>query len=118
MVSISSQYDVGLGLEANEIRNRSLALSNKALTYVAAGIPVALTDTVGQRRLASDLGIGAILYHPGDVKTLAKGLREWALNKDLLHSAMAATQAAARERWHWDHPDEKLRLVDAVLQVL
>ena len=78
-----------------------------------AGLAVVFTDTPGQRRLAIDLGEGAILYPPGDVAALAAGLTRWASDKDLLGRARAAAWQAARRRWHWEHREERGALLDA-----
>jgi glycosyltransferase involved in cell wall biosynthesis len=118
MLLMCSQYDVGLSLELNEIRNRSLSLTNKALAYVAAGMAVVLTNTVGQRRLAADLQEGAFLYEPGDVSSLAGALRGWSLDRQSLLSAQAATRAAAERRWNWNHAAERGRLIEAVARIL
>lgn len=114
MVDAARAYDVGLAVEPGFSLNNRLALSNKALTYIVAGLAVAITDTPGQRVLAEDLGEGALCFAPGDVGALAAGLRRWADDKALLARAKAATWAAARRRWHWEHRQERGTLLDAV----
>jgi len=118
MVEVSSGYDVGLALEQPHIPNRDLCLTNKAFTYMLAGLAVAMTDTRGQRPLALDMGEGAALYQPGDVYALAERFRFWARDKSRLAAAKAAAWEAARRRWHWEHPLEKgalLRLVESAV---
>ena len=119
MVELCRDYDIGLGLEEAEVPNRSLCLTNKALTYILAGLAVVLTDTVGQRPLAETLGEGAVVYPPGDTGTLARGLSAWAHDRHLLGRAKAAAWRAAQTRWHWDHEEEKgklLRIVQSVVK--
>jgi glycosyltransferase involved in cell wall biosynthesis len=118
MVAESAKYDVGLCLELKNILNRDLCLANKTLAYVAAGLAVALTDTKGHARVAADLESGAFLYSPGDVQALGLKLREWSSDRPALKRSKAATAAAARTRWNWDHPAEKAALVGAVAKVL
>jgi hypothetical protein len=118
MVDLCRGYDVGLALEQAVVLNSSLCLSNKAFTYVLAGLAVALTDTLGHRALAEDLGEGALVYQPGDVATLSAGLGRWANNKALLARAMAAGWEAAKRRWHWEHPLERGALLEATASAL
>jgi glycosyltransferase involved in cell wall biosynthesis len=118
MVDLCRDYHVGLALERAEPLNRALALSNKAFTYILAGLAVVFTDTPGQRGLAMDLGPGAFLYSTGDIEKLAQGLKLWAENPAQLLAARRAAWAAARRRWHWQHPEEEGALLRAVRQVL
>lgn len=118
MLALCAGHDVGLATEGELPPNRGLSLSNKALTYILAGLPVALTATAGQTPLGRDLGEGALLYRPGDVDTLARGLRLWAEDREQLARARAAAWEAARRRWHWEHPLERGALLAAVERVL
>ena len=117
MVDLCRPYELGLATEPGLPGNNEAALSNKALTYILAGLAVVITDTPGQRPLARDLGEGALLYKPGDVATLAAGLKCWAENKSLLTRARIAAWEAARRRWHWEHPEERGALLKAVAGV-
>jgi hypothetical protein len=114
MVDLCRDYHVGLALEPGHSLNNNLALSNKAFTYILAGLAVAFTDTPGQRKLAEDLGPGALLYSQGDVEKLAEGLRIWAVNPTQLFAARQAAWDAACRRWHWQHPEEEGTLLRAV----
>jgi hypothetical protein len=114
MVELCHGLDVGLAVEPGFSLNNHLALSNKCLTYILGGLAVAFSDTVGQRPLALDLGEGALLYSPGDVATLAAGLKRWAEDKDQLARAKRAAWDAARRRWHWEHADEREALLRTV----
>jgi len=118
IVSRCARHDVGLALETDDVMNHRLCLSNKALAYAAAGMALILTDTPGQRRLATDLGAGGFVYRSGDVHALARQLAMWSNDRLSLQQAKDATSAASRARWHWDHPEEKGRLIDAVARAL
>jgi glycosyltransferase involved in cell wall biosynthesis len=118
MVQLCLAYDVGLAIEVGATPDRAFCLTNKALTYTAAGLGIVLTDTPGQRPLAVDLGPGAILYPPGDTTTLAAKLHLWATNPHSLADAKRATWHAARQRWNWDHPKEKGSLLACVTEAL
>jgi hypothetical protein len=118
MVDLCRDYHVGLALEVAEPPNRAICLTNKAFTYILAGLAVVFTDTPGQHDLAMDLGPGAFLYSPGDIGKLAQGLRLWAEDPAQLLAARRAAWAAACRRWHWQHPDEEGTLLRAVREVL
>jgi hypothetical protein len=118
MAHLCAGHDVGLSLEQGPVLNRALCLTNKAFTYMLGGLAIAFTDTPGQRPLALDLGAGALLYAPGDIASLASGLKRWADDKSLLAHARAAAWGAARRRWHWEHRSERGALVAAVARVL
>jgi glycosyltransferase involved in cell wall biosynthesis len=109
---------VGLAVEQTTPLNRALCLTNKIFTYLLAGLAVVVTDTPGQGPLGRELADAAILYKPGDVATLATGLRRWAKDKNELRKAKLASWQAACRRWHWEHPQEKGALLAAVAGVL
>src|SRR5258705_3584308 len=54
MVESARGHDVGLALDYGEPLNRDLCITNKALTYILAGVPVAMADTPGQHALGVD----------------------------------------------------------------
>jgi glycosyltransferase involved in cell wall biosynthesis len=117
MVELCRDHDVGLAPEPGSSVNNALSLSNKALTYPLAGLALVLTDTLGHRPLIDDLGGDALVYEPGDVAALARGLKAWAADKAALERARAASWRAAIDRWHWDGHDRET-LLSAVQGVL
>ena len=114
MVALAAPYDAGLSLEQPAVLNHDLCLGNKLFTYMLARLPVVLTATTAQQTIAPDLDEGALVYAPGDVATLAKGLKRWADDRALLARAGRASWEAARRRWHWEHPEERGALLAAV----
>lgn len=118
MVDLCRGYDIGLAVEDERIVNRDLCLTNKALTYVLGGLAVLLTDTTAQRSFAHTLGSGGVLYPPRDIEAIAAALRHWANDREALLQARQSAWRAAEERWHWDHPKESGRLIEAVGRIL
>jgi hypothetical protein len=114
MLDVCRDYDIGISAEQGHPGNRALNLANKATTYILAGLPVALTDTAGQRPLGGDLGAGAIMFAPGDAQALAAGIDRLQRTRGAYAAAREASWRAARERWHWEHPLERGALLDAV----
>ncbi|HKT81144.1 MAG TPA: glycosyltransferase [Vicinamibacterales bacterium] len=114
MISLCGNHDFGLAVEEGDVLSRRLALTNKALTYILAGLAVILTDTEAQRDFAGELGEGALLYRQGDHRALAAGLKRWYCQPERLLAARQAAWRAAVSRWHWEHPSQSGALVHAV----
>lgn len=111
MASLASAFDVGLSLEQPVSVNRPLCLTNKALIYLLAGLAVAMTDSPGQRPLRDSLEDKALVVSPGDVNALAEGFRRLANDRRHLLECRRASWSAAKTRWHWEHPQERGKLV-------
>jgi hypothetical protein len=118
MVDVARGYDVGLALEQMTPLNRRLCLTNKAFTYILAGMAVAVTDTPGQHALGVDLGRAAALVPVGDVDALAAAFARWAADPAELECAKRTAWNAATRRWHWDHALERGALSALVRQAL
>jgi len=117
MINMARGYDIGLALEQPEVLNRDLCLTNKGFTYILAGLAVIFTDTKGQRPLAASLGKAAISYQAGDIESLARDIRKWADQPEELRAAKEAAWFGGRERWHWEHENERGALIRAVNSV-
>jgi len=118
MIDSCRPFDLGVSAEQGHIRNRALNLPNKATTYPLAGIPVALTETEGQRPLARDLGAGALRFAPGNAALLADQILQLMVDPVRVQEARAASWHAARTRWHWEHELERGALLAAVAAVV
>jgi CheY-like chemotaxis protein len=53
---------------------------------------------------------------PGDVRALADAFAAWNADAGLLDRAKRGAWAAAVRRWHWEHADDRGRLLLAVLE--
>jgi hypothetical protein len=113
MIDECRPFDLGVSAEQGTVRNRVLSLPNKATTYPLAGLPVALTDTQGQRPLVDGLGRGALVFSPGDHEGLASQLLQLMTDRERLAEAGDASWQAARRRWHWEHDLERGALLAA-----
>ena len=118
MIDACRAFDLGVSAERGPIRNRVLSLPNKAATYPLAGLPVALTTTVGHAPLANDLGTGALVFAPGDAASLAEQLLPLMTDPGRLAAAREASWHAARTRWHWEHDLERGALLAAAARSL
>ena len=118
MIDLARGYDVGLALEQMTPHNRQLCLTNKAFTYILAGLAVAVTDTPGQHALGVDLGRAAALVPAGDIDALAAAFARWATDPAELDCAKRTAWNAATRRWHWEHPLEHGALSRLVREAL
>jgi glycosyltransferase involved in cell wall biosynthesis len=118
MIDVARGHDIGLALEQMAVPSRRFCLTNKVLTYILAGLAVALTDTPGQRAIGRDLGEAAGLVPPGDAGALASVFAGWWQDPELLQRAKRAAWDAAVRRWHWEHPSERGALLDLVARAV
>jgi glycosyltransferase involved in cell wall biosynthesis len=112
-VKLAQGYDVGLSVEDADVMNRHLCLGNKIFTYLAAGVPVLMTATPAQSRLAAGLDGAAVLYNNGDIDALAELLTQWNADATRRCAAAHAARAAAERRWHWEHAEDRGALLRA-----
>lgn len=110
--ALATEFDVGLALETGHSRNNALAVSNKLLTYLAAGLAVAAADTPGQRGVLLQAPDAGFLFTPGDAVSLAAGLRPLQADPSRLAAAKRASRRAAEERFSWER--ESHLLLDAL----
>jgi glycosyltransferase involved in cell wall biosynthesis len=116
MVSLAADMDIGLALEPPVSRNNDILWSNKAFTYLLAGIPVVLSRTTGQRALAPHFGDAAATYAPGDAPELAAAIERWTKDPSALLHARTLAWRLGDERYNWEV--EAPRFVSIVSQVL
>lgn len=101
MVRLAAPYDIGLSLETDVSENRRICLTNKIFTYLLSGVPVVMSDTPAQSRLAPDLGAAARLCSLADPAGLAAILDELA-PPSVLAEAAAEAWRLGRERYNWE----------------
>ena len=118
MIELAHGYDLGVSTEDGAVLNHRLCLGNKIFTYLAAGVPVLLTSTPAQARLAADLGLAAALYESGDVESLASILQRWDSDPSVRCAAAHEARAAALRRWHWEHVEDRGALLNAFRMAL
>jgi hypothetical protein len=101
MARLAADCDIGLSLETEISENRRLCLTNKIFTYLLAGMPVIMSDTPAQRRLAPDLGGAARLVSLADPAGIAGVLDELA-DAATFETASTTAWRLGRERYNWD----------------
>jgi hypothetical protein len=111
MTTLAAPFEIGLSLEQPVSQNRNLCLTNKALVYLPSGLALAMTDTEGQKVLSKELGDKALVVPAGDVDSLAEGLHRFANDRRHLLACRKASWNAAVRRWHWEHAEERGKLL-------
>jgi hypothetical protein len=85
-------FDVGLAIDVVADRNRELAITNKILAYLQAGLFLAVTETQAQRAFMADHPDHGILFHPD--------ASEWERLLDRMLGLKERLRATAAERQH------------------
>ena len=116
MARHAAGYTAGLSLEQRVPVNRDLCLTNKAFTYLLAGIPVILSRTRAQELLASDLGPAALLLDLDAPAASAAILTQWLDDPLRQTGARAEAFRIGREYYNWDR--EKIKFIELVRDVL
>ncbi len=116
LVADAAAYHVGLAAEEGHCFNTRIALANKAFTYLLAGVPVVLSDTPAQARLAAELGAAARLYRVGDAESLAAALDAMLGDERRLQAAREVAWGLGRTRFNWDV--EKAKFLTSVAVAL
>ena len=107
MALLAATCDLGLSLELSVPANRDICLSNKAFTYLLAGIPIAMTATTAQRQLAEQLGPAALLMDLADPTASARMLDEFFDDPDRVDHSRKAAWSLAQLTYNWDFESRK-----------
>jgi glycosyltransferase involved in cell wall biosynthesis len=107
LLSYTHQADVGVSLLADSCENHRLALPNKLFEYLAADLPVVVSDLPEMRRLVTERGVGWVT-DSGDPADIARVLLEALGDRD--DEALHERVRAAAAELNWSH--ERSRLTD------
>ncbi|QJE94287.1 glycosyltransferase [Luteolibacter luteus] len=111
-------YTAGLALEKRQPLNRDICLTNKAFTFLLAGIPVVLSKTLAQEALAADLGDAAVLIDLTKPAESAAALAAWLDSSARQTAGREHAIQLGRERFNWDIEKQKLlELIDQIPSV-
>jgi len=94
MIRLAARWDVGLVPETGHTPNSDLLQSNKAFSYLLAGVPMLSSNTSGHRALLAEAGGAGWLVEPGDVSGLADRLAQLRADRKIVRDA-------AQRAWHW-----------------
>jgi glycosyltransferase involved in cell wall biosynthesis len=112
MAPHATGYTAGLALEKRQPLNRDICLTNKAFTFLLAGIPVILSRTLAQEELARELGDAATLIDLTKPAEAFAALAAWLASPEQQAAGRRHAIELGRERFNWDI--EKRKLLDLV----
>lgn len=116
MVELASLHDFGVCSERENNRNKSYCLANKIFEFLAAGLPVVLSDTPAHRLLAKELGIACLVLNLDDLQRASQTMLSWLGSPERLKDARTAAIRVAIDRFNWDV--EKIRFIQSVQRCL
>ncbi|MGH2945011.1 MAG: glycosyltransferase [Solirubrobacteraceae bacterium] len=109
LLALTAEADVGVSLLQDMCENHRLALPNKVFEYLAAGVPVVVSDLPEMRRLVEAHGVGSIAA-PSRPTAVASALRT------AMNGAAAARVPAAARELSWARERHRLEQVYAALE--
>lgn len=108
LLSRIAEHDVGLALEQDVNDNRLIAVTNKLLFYMLAGLAIVATDTPGQRGIAEQAGGAFELHGRGDIAALAAQLQRFVDDPAYLQTCKRRSLALAQTRFNAEQEVRKL----------
>ena len=117
LLEFLNKMDCGLAVEPGSDLNNEISLSNKIFTYMMSGLGLVITKTRGQNEIIKYLKGKSIAYDSGDITSLTTGIQKWSDKPEILKEAKRASWEAAKRRWHWEHPEEKGKLLNLINKV-
>jgi glycosyltransferase involved in cell wall biosynthesis len=108
LLSRIAEHDVGLALEQHVNDNRLIAVTNKLLFYMLAGLAVIATDTPGQRGIAEQAGGALDLYPRGDARALAAAVQSLLDDRAALEQQKQRALEAALTRFNAERELQKI----------
>jgi glycosyltransferase involved in cell wall biosynthesis len=99
---LAAVYDLGLIAETGETFARQVCLTNKLFSYLLAGVPPIMSDTLAHKAFAEDAGLEGHIYRTGDTIGLANLIDGFLENPERLAAARLNTWNLAQERYNWD----------------
>ena len=106
VIACAGEYDVGVIAYRADTLNLQIAVPNKLLDYVGAGLAVAASDLPGHRSIIEGYGFG-VLIDPTSDETLARDLGELVSDPERI-ARMKAAAVEAAPGLSWAAQAEKL----------
>jgi glycosyltransferase involved in cell wall biosynthesis len=108
LLSRIAEHDIGLALEQDVNDNRLIAVTNKLLFYLLAGLAVIATDTPGQRGIAAQASGAIDLYPRGDARALAAAVQRLLDDRGALRQHKRRALDAALTRFNAERELQKI----------
>jgi glycosyltransferase involved in cell wall biosynthesis len=102
LLSRIAEHDIGLASDIPHSRSRALTITNKLLLYLLGGVPVAASDTAGQREVAALADDALFLYSVESAAECASVLSRLLSDPALRVRARAKAVEAAKGVFSWE----------------
>jgi glycosyltransferase involved in cell wall biosynthesis len=112
LLAWTREADVGVALLEDTCLNHRLALPNKLFEYIAAGVPVVVSDLPELRRIVNHYNIGWTAT-PGDARAIAQAIGQALAERDDPWLRENLERAGAELRW-----SQESRRLTAVYEML
>lgn len=106
VVASAARFDVGVICYRGTTANLEVAVPNKLMDYIGAGLAVAASDLPGHRSIIDKYRCG-VLIDPTSPATIASGLGVLAANRDRLSDMKRASSAACGDLC-WERQAERM----------
>ena len=116
MEHLAAEHDLGLISETGHTKNRQIALTNKQFSYLAAGVPMLMSDVSAHLEFASEVGQVAGLFKVNDPASLAELLDKRLQDPAELAALRCRAFNLAQGRYNWEV--EKSVLVSQIKAVI
>lgn len=101
-----AEFDIGLALELDTPMSRNYTITNKFFQYIQSGLPVIVSQTVGQTEAFEQFKPGFMLsQHPTGHEIIE--LEKWLSNSDGLRAAKTKVVEASAV-YNWENESKKL----------
>ena len=112
-----TKYDIGLSLEPNVPPNKNLTISNKFFHYMAGGLPVIASDTLGHKEIGLKHPEFIFLYENDDISSLTELLNT--LGRTIANDLIKIRPIVAHIfDLHYSWRKESKKLVDIISNAL
>lgn len=102
LVQCASEFDIGLLPFVNSCLNTNYAFPNKLFEYMMAGLAIAATDLIDQRRIVMQHQMG-VVFDIHDREQVAERLNYLLRTPDVLDEMRRNAWIAARDIYNWEN---------------
>lgn len=102
LIRCATEFDIGLLPFVNSCLNTNYAFPNKLFEYMMAGLAIAATDLIDQRRIVTQHQMG-VLFDINNKEQVAAQLNLLLQHHDLLDGMRHNAWTAARDIYNWEN---------------
>lgn len=99
--------DLGIITSQSNCLNRYYGLGNKIFHYIAAGVPIAVSNQPERKRIVEEYGLG-VVFDETNPKDIAEKIQSLVRKPQLCQQMRQHARAAHTKELNWEHEGEKL----------